>query len=189
MNTYNNCNVSNSKLNYANISESELLSNNENSLNKQFEIYSSNTKNVKQKPNESFDSIMNKRNHEVQSYFTSPNPQNIRTTKDNQDLNSSNSEHLQNINEQLGQQSNTHNDNTKHFLPYNKPTIAENSQELEQQKNQERVNIDSLELKKANNSIALSDVRNNFALEQNPSLTNEVSKIAAFDSTSFLAAL
>ena len=170
MDTYNNCGVSNNNLNYASIQDSDLLSNNMSTLNEQFQIYSTKTENVEQ-PTQSFDSIMSKRNKEIQSYFESPNPQQMRIEIPN--VKEANKDYVDNINTNIIQNTNTN--------KYNNSLQYDSLEKEPQQNNNQQINIKNLESTSTNNSIELSDVRNKFALEKNNKLSENVKQISAYD--------
>ena len=170
MDTYNNCGVSNNNLNYASIQDSDLLSNNMSTLNEQFQIYSTKTENVEQ-PTQSFDSIMSKRNKEIQSYFESPNPQQMRIEIPN--VKEANKDYIENINTNIIQNTNTN--------KYNSSLQYDSLEKEPQQNNNQQINSKNLESTSTNNSIELSDVRNKFALEKNSKLSENVKQISAYD--------
>jgi len=176
MNTYNNCGVSNNNnLNYASIQDSDLLSNDMNTLNDQFKIYSAKIENVEQ-PAQSFDSIMSKRNQEIQSYFESPNPQQERM--DIPSVKEANKDYEENINTNIIQNTNTNKYNNS--LQYD--SLEKEPQNNSQPRNNsQQQNIKNLESTSTNNIIELSDVRNKFTLEQNKQLSENVKQISAYD--------
>jgi hypothetical protein len=176
MNAYNNCNLSNNNLNYANIQESELLSTGMNTLNQQFETYWSKTKDVKQTPTQSYDSIINMRNKEIQSYSNNTKP-NQEDKEHN--TNEANSDYLETVNSDLIQSTNSHFNNSNTSLQYN--VVDDNEDDTRGH------DVDKLELKPLNNSLELSDVRNTFCLDKDNKLTDTVPQIAAYDENTFLA--
>tara|TARA_B110001450_G_scaffold186468_1_gene174510 strand:+ start:949 stop:2010 length:1062 start_codon:yes stop_codon:yes gene_type:complete len=182
VNTYNNCGLSNNSLNYASLEDSELLSNNMSSLNEQFQIYSDKTENVEQ-PKQSFDSIMSKRNEEIQSYFESPNPQKMRMDIPN--VKEANKEYVENINTNVIQNTNTNKyNNSLQYESLENTPQNNNQQNNNQQNDNQQMNVKDLESTSTNNFIELSDVRNKFTLEQNKQLSENVKQISAYDENS-----
>ena len=174
INSYNNCNISNSKLNYSNLNDSELLNDGEtDTLNKQFETYWTEAKNVETITEKTFDSIITQRNEEAKSYFNSSD-----SVQDNE------SNNINNINNNYLDYLNTK------IVPSSENNTPLNNLDTNKEVKQEPTpnsDLSTLEYKPTNNSIELSDIRNSFSLESNKELAERVNHISAYDNDTFLA--
>jgi len=196
INSYNNCNISKTNLNYANINESEILNNTDaDSLNKQFETYWTQAKNTDVITEKTFDSIVMLRNNEEKTYFGNEEPNKVHN------INEVNDNYLNHLNNKIVPSEQLHNtpDNSDNNLNYdnvinntndqNQHDNQDNHDNHDNQDNQENITNIQLEMRKTDNQIELSDVRNTFSLETNKELSERVNQISAYSDDSFLAAI
>lgn len=190
INSYNNCNISKTNLNYANINQSEILNNTDgDSLNKQFETYWTQAKNTDVITEKTFDSIVMLRNNEEKTYFANEEPNKVHN------INEVNDTYLNHLNNKIvpsEQVDNTPN-NSENNLNYDDVINSTNDQNQQDnqgnQDNQENITNIQLEMRKTDNQIELSDVRNTFSLETNKELSERVNQISAYSDDTFLASI